>query len=531
MIAGATWVGGRRWDLHFQGGETLSLPEGEAAARRALAALRADGPAATACSAAASPGSTCAIRGARYVRISREPGATVPAGAAAAAPEPPAEPPRRPGGRRSDGATPASPRPQAGRGARRRLVQGLRADRRAGRGRQAHASSAPASARAAASSAASSPTWRRARSRSARRSSRPSGSPAPSIDQVFVGFSAGGLVSDVAERRGRDRRAAGSPTTISTVCSTRAGQSIEPDGRHDPPRPAGALHDRRAERRQAAARAPCRQARASTSTSSPPIRRRWKNLDLCVRSAHLGVEAIVASPVAAGKACLSEEERELGVALVELGARRHQRLGVRRRACWSGLKSLSIGGGDITDDIASAFGTRRAEAERIKCFYGSAMTSPRDNHDMIELAPIAGGQEGVESARITRAQLVAVIRQRLERLTGADRGGAEGAGLCRPVRAAGGADRRRRRTEGHRRLCAGRARPRRCGSAGRNMPGLPEAHSGPAFSTLAGPRPVRGVGRDSTCASASARRKRARGESGNWLSAADCGISDSVLTE
>ena len=37
MIAGATWIGGRRWDLRFQSGETLSLPEGEAEARRALA--------------------------------------------------------------------------------------------------------------------------------------------------------------------------------------------------------------------------------------------------------------------------------------------------------------------------------------------------------------------------------------------------------------------------------------------------------------------------------------------------------------
>jgi cell division protein FtsA len=36
---------------------------------------------------------------------------------------------------------------------------------------------------------------------------------------------------------------------------------------------------------------------------------------------------------------------------------------------------------------------------------------------MIELAPIAGGQEGIEARRITRAQLVAVIRQRLEHLT------------------------------------------------------------------------------------------------------------------
>lgn len=36
MMAGATWIGGRRWDLRFQSGETLALPEGEESARRAL---------------------------------------------------------------------------------------------------------------------------------------------------------------------------------------------------------------------------------------------------------------------------------------------------------------------------------------------------------------------------------------------------------------------------------------------------------------------------------------------------------------
>src|SRR5690606_36891041 len=44
------------------------------------------------------------------------------------------------------------------------------------------------------------------------------------------------------------------------------------------------------------------------------------NLDLCVRGAYLNVNSIVASPIATGFACLSEEERDLGVALVELGA-------------------------------------------------------------------------------------------------------------------------------------------------------------------------------------------------------------------
>lgn len=37
LLAGATWVGNRRWDLRFDSGETLSLPEGEAEAKRALA--------------------------------------------------------------------------------------------------------------------------------------------------------------------------------------------------------------------------------------------------------------------------------------------------------------------------------------------------------------------------------------------------------------------------------------------------------------------------------------------------------------
>jgi cell division protein FtsA len=209
-----------------------------------------------------------------------------------------------------------------------------------------------------------------------------------------------------------------------------------------------------------------------------------RNLDLCVRSAHLGVEAIVASPVAAGKACLSEEERELGVALVELGA------GVTNVSVFAGgmlvgLKSLAMGGVDITDDIASAFGTRRTEAERMKCFYGSAMTSPRDNHEMIEMAPIAGQQEGIEAARIPRGQLVAVIRHRLEHLTGEIAGALKELGFTGPfgrqvVLTGGGSE--LKGIADYAQGVLGRAvrvgRP--------NLPGLPEAHSGPAFTTLAG---------------------------------------------
>ena len=46
-----------------------------------------------------------------------------------------------------------------------------------------------------------------------------------------------------------------------------------------------------------------------------------RNLTEAVQNAHLEVEAVVASPLATGYACLTAEERDLGVALVEFGAR------------------------------------------------------------------------------------------------------------------------------------------------------------------------------------------------------------------
>ena len=98
--------------------------------------------------------------------------------------------------------------------------------------------------------------------------------------------------------------------------------------------------------------------------------------------------------VATGLACLSEEERELGVALVELGA------GITNVSLFAGgmlvgLTSIAMGAADITDDIASAFGTRRQVAERMKCFHGSANASPRDNHEMIPVMPIAAEDDGM----------------------------------------------------------------------------------------------------------------------------------------
>jgi cell division protein FtsA len=209
-----------------------------------------------------------------------------------------------------------------------------------------------------------------------------------------------------------------------------------------------------------------------------------RNIDTVIRSAHLGVKAIVASPIAAALACLSDEERELGVALVELGAD-VTNVSVHFGGMLVGLRSIPLGAHDITNDIACAFGVQRRDAERLKCFYGSAMTSPRDNHEMIEATQI-GAEQGAEPLKITRAQLMMVIRQRVEELTSQIEAALKEIGFTGPVGrqvvlTGGGAD--LKNIADYMQGVLGRAvrvgRPKQ-------ITGLPDAHSGPAFSTLVG---------------------------------------------
>jgi len=217
-----------------------------------------------------------------------------------------------------------------------------------------------------------------------------------------------------------------------------------------------------------------------------------RNIDFVIRSAHLGVKAIVASPVAAALACLTPEERELGVALVEMGAE-VTNISLHAGGMLVGLRSIPLGAKDITDDIACAFGVQRREAERMKCRFGSAMTSPRDNHEMVEATPI-GGDDGSEPLRITHAQLITVIRQRTEQITNEIERALKELGFAGPVGrqvvlTGGGAE--LKNIADYMQGVLGRAvrvgRPK-------TITGLPEAHSGPGFSTLVGLAMLAGEG-------------------------------------
>ena len=216
-----------------------------------------------------------------------------------------------------------------------------------------------------------------------------------------------------------------------------------------------------------------------------------RNITEAVQNAHLQVEAVVGSPIAAGLACLSPEERDLGVALVEFGAE-VTNVAVYAAGMLLGLVTIPMGSGDVTDAIASAFGIRRFQAERLKCVHGSAIASPSDHREMIPVnapgdemnGPIA--RHADDKNRIPRAELISVITEQMARLmdevgralkslgftgqrgqqivlTG---GGAELAGLADYAQSALG-------------------KPVRIGRP-MHIKGLPEAHATPGFSTLAG---------------------------------------------
>jgi cell division protein FtsA len=302
------------------------------------------------------------------------------------------------------------------------------------------------------------------------------------IEDVWVSFSAGGLVSDIVKLEADLGGHRVEQADIDELLKT-GRAAIDPQGKmvlHAQPtrytvdglsgvkRPLGLHADRLGVDIHV------------VSTDGSPVR----NLDLCVRSAHLEVRSIIAAPVATGLACLTDEERELGVALVEIGAG-VTNVSVFAGGVLAGLASIGQGSADITDDIASAFGTARQWAERTKCFHGSANLSPRDNRETIDV-PAADAEETAEPMRITKAQLNGIIRQRLERLMGEIRRELKRLGFEDPVGrqivlTGGGAE-----LKGIADYAQGALGSAVRVGRPRGLIAMPEAHSGLAFATLAG---------------------------------------------
>ena len=135
------------------------------------------------------------------------------------------------------------------------------------------------------------------------------------------------------------------------------------------------------------------------------------NIVTCCMREGIKVKGLVFSPLAAAETILHEDEKELGVILADLGA------GTTDFSVWfnggviqTGI--INIGGKIVSDEIAVALRTPRAEAEQIKLKYGCALTSLVPDDETIEVPAVGGREPQVQN----RNFLAEVIEPGLEEI-------------------------------------------------------------------------------------------------------------------
>lgn len=115
-----------------------------------------------------------------------------------------------------------------------------------------------------------------------------------------------------------------------------------------------------------------------------------RNLKNAVERSKLKIDQVAFSGLASSYSVLTEDEKELGVCLIDIGGGTIDVL-VYTDGALRFSKVLPFGGSDITDYIAQVFTTSRADAEKIKVQYGSAMSPPSHFPEKkIEMAGLGG---------------------------------------------------------------------------------------------------------------------------------------------
>jgi cell division protein FtsA len=134
-----------------------------------------------------------------------------------------------------------------------------------------------------------------------------------------------------------------------------------------------------------------------------------QNLIKCVNGANLGVGEILLQTLAAGRAVLTPEEMEMGVALIDLGGGTTDALIYSEGVPFFNA-SVPAGGSLITSDISKIKGVSLELAEKIKVQDGCCWEGVLDN---IEDIPVSG-VGGRPPQLISKSEILAIIRSRVE---------------------------------------------------------------------------------------------------------------------
>jgi len=133
-----------------------------------------------------------------------------------------------------------------------------------------------------------------------------------------------------------------------------------------------------------------------------------------IRSCHragLDVSDIVLESLASSKAVLTNEEREIGVALVDLGGGTTD-LAIFANDSIKHTAVLALGGTNLTNDIAFGLRTPMASAEKIKIKYGCALAEMVPKDEVIEVMSVGGR----EPRRLSRQVLAEICEPRVEEM-------------------------------------------------------------------------------------------------------------------
>ncbi len=135
------------------------------------------------------------------------------------------------------------------------------------------------------------------------------------------------------------------------------------------------------------------------------------NIVKCANRSGLDVCDIVLESLASGEAVLTNEEKELGTGLLDLGG------GTSDLAIFSGKNIkhtfvLSLGGNNLTNDIAIGLRAPLLEAEKIKTKFGTCLSTNINSDDTIEVP----GMGGREPRKLPRQILGEILEPRMEEI-------------------------------------------------------------------------------------------------------------------
>ncbi|MDH5491676.1 MAG: cell division protein FtsA [Myxococcales bacterium] len=140
------------------------------------------------------------------------------------------------------------------------------------------------------------------------------------------------------------------------------------------------------------------------------------NITKCAERCGLYVPELVLQPLASAEAVLSPDEKEIGVALIDVGGGTTDII-IYVDGAVVHTSVIPIGGINLTNDIATGLRTPMAEAERIKIKYGCAATSMVEEDENIEVPSVGGRPPRVLPRRV----LCDIIEPRVEEIFAACR--------------------------------------------------------------------------------------------------------------